>query len=75
MPASWSSQADLFEGAGKLAKTVCCCPELIEHVSKELEKEAQIQKQARKAREEKTLLRNPPSVHSKDGGKGGGKNK
>ena len=63
-----NDEIDLFEGRQHVNPTVCCAPSLIEHVSKELEKEAQIQKQARKAREEKALLRQPP------GGGPGGKN-
>ncbi|CAK0823709.1 unnamed protein product, partial [Prorocentrum cordatum] len=38
-------EMDLFEGRQHVNPTVCCAPTLIEHVSKELEKESQIQKQ------------------------------
>ncbi|CAK0906638.1 unnamed protein product [Prorocentrum cordatum] len=58
-------EMDLFEGRQHVNPTVCCAPSLVEHASKEFEKESQIQKQARKAREERALLRQPP-------GKGGG---
>ena len=70
-------EADLFDGSGHVGSTVCCAPSLVEHVSKELEKEAQIQKQARKAREERALTRNPhhPSGSSEGPPTGGGKKK
>eukprot|EP00959_Pyramimonas_sp_CCMP1952_P338975 7098807-Pyramimonas_sp.AAC.1 len=51
-----SDEMDLSEGRQHVNPKVCCAPSLIEHVSKELEKESQIQKQARKAREERALL-------------------
>ncbi|CAK0838220.1 unnamed protein product [Prorocentrum cordatum] len=47
-----NDEMDLFEGRERVNPTVCCAPTLIEHASKELEKESQIQKQARKARRE-----------------------
>lgn len=56
-----ADEMDLFEGGGHVSTTVCCSPLLIEHVSHELEKEARIHKEARKAREERTLLRSEPS--------------
>lgn len=70
-PAS-QDEVDLFEGTSHVGSTVCCCPDLVEHVSRELEREAQIQKNARKAREEKQLARAPPaSDRHKGGGRGG----
>ena len=62
-------EVDIFEGRAHTGSSVCCDPSMIEHVSKELEKEAAIQKQARKAREEKGLTRAPPPEPE---GKGGG---
>ena len=61
-------EMDLFEGRQRVNATACCAPALIEHASKELEKEAQIQKQARKARWERALCRQPRG----DGSGGGG---
>ena len=52
-----ADEADLFEGIGHVHGTVCCAPELVAHVASELEKESKIQKEARKAREEKALQR------------------
>lgn len=54
-------EMDLFEGGGHVSTTVCCSPLLIEHVSHELEKEACIHKEARKAREQRSLPRSEPS--------------
>eukprot|EP00959_Pyramimonas_sp_CCMP1952_P398289 8345149-Pyramimonas_sp.AAC.1 len=55
---------NLFEGRQRVSPTVCFAPSLVEHASKELEK-WQVQEQARKAREERNLRRQPP-------GRGGG---
>ncbi|CAK0801276.1 unnamed protein product [Prorocentrum cordatum] len=41
-----NDEMDLFEGRQHVNPTVCCAPAPIEHASKELEKESQIQKQA-----------------------------
>ena len=65
-----NDEIGMFEGWEQVNPTVCCAPALIEHVSKELEKEAQIQEHSRNVREEKALLRPPPGEGP--GGDGGG---
>lgn len=70
-----ADEADLFDGASHVAPTVCCCPLLVAHVSEELGKEARIHSEARKAREEKALLRGPHAHPPAEEGKGGGKKK
>ena len=52
-----AEEADLFVGVGRLDGVVCVAPHLVEWISRELAKTAEIDKQARKAREEKALLR------------------
>ena len=72
-------EADLFDGVGKIAGGAMVAPMIVEFVANELEKTAKIDKQARKAREEKAALRhtkqsaedpNAPSP-ADEGGKGG----
>ena len=59
-------EADLFDGVGKLDSMVCVAPPLVQWIAGELKKTADIDKSARKAREEKALiqgayaLRQPP---------------
>ena len=65
-----SGETGTFEGLAPGNPTVCSAPALIEHVSKELKKEAQTQEHSRSVREEKALLRPPPGEGS--GGDGGG---
>ncbi len=50
-------EVEPFGGAKKSILGVMVCPDLMGHISKALESEAQIQKQSRKAREEKALAR------------------
>ena len=50
-------EADLFDGVGRLDGVVCVAPELITWISAELKRTADIDKAARKAREEKALAR------------------
>ncbi len=50
-------EADLFDGVGRLDSVVCVCPKLVDWISAELKKTADIDKAARKAREEKALAR------------------
>ena len=52
-----SDESDLFDGVGRLDSVVCVCPRLIEWISAELKKTADIDKHARKAREEKALAK------------------
>ena len=52
-------EADLFDGVGKIAGGACVAPAIVEFVASELEKTAKIDKQSRKAREEKALLQKP----------------
>ena len=51
------SEADLFDGLGAGAGVICVCPKVIQHVSEELKRQADIDKATRKAREEKQLAR------------------
>ena len=57
-------EADLFDGVGKVAGGACVAPQIVEFVAQELEKSAKIDKQARKAREEKVLMKITPSADS-----------
>ena len=50
-------EADLFDGIGRLDSVVCVAPALLAHISEELRKTSEIDKQARKAREERAQLR------------------
>lgn len=50
-------EQEVFMGTGSAAGSVMICPELVSFVSKELERTAAINKQARKAREEHALRR------------------
>ncbi len=50
-------EADLFLGVSKSMHDTMVCPELQEFIAKALERDANIQKQTRKAREERTLAR------------------
>ena len=52
-----SEEVELFMGGVKTGLEAMACPELMQHIAKELEREAGISKQARKAREERALLR------------------
>ena len=58
-------EAQLFEGAQMINPTICASPALIAHVARELEGESDIAKQARKAREEKTLARGATGMSKK----------
>lgn len=69
-----ADEAELFAGSSHVASTICCAPALVEHVSRELEKEARVAKETRKAREERALLRRTPPP-GEETGKGGGKKK
>ena len=70
-------EADLFDGVGKVAGGACVAPQIVEFVAQELEKSAKIDKQARKARDEKVLMKITPPADTTsppgDGGKGDGK--
>ena len=73
-------EADLFDGVGKVAGGAMVAPAIVEFVAAELEKTARIDKQARKAREEKALMRHakddgPGPDASKGDGKGGRRSK
>ena len=50
-------ESELFDGADRGHTTLCCCPSLVRHVTEQLRDSAEIQKQARKAREEQAALR------------------
>jgi len=50
-------EASYFTGSHRLGGEVMICPELVEWVSKEIEKDASVAKQMRKAREEARLSR------------------
>ena len=72
-----SEEADLFDGVGKLDSVVCCAPALVKWIAEELRVTAEIDKAARKAREEKALARGttdlqapPLQVNIPKGGKG-----
>ena len=49
-------EADLFDGVGRIHSVVCVAPPLVEWISAELRKTAEIDKAARKAREEKAHI-------------------
>ena len=50
-------EADLFDGIGRVDGVVCCAPILISWISEELRKTSEIDKNARKAREERAFQR------------------
>ena len=52
-----SEEVELFLGGSKSGLESMICPDLMQHIAKELEREASINKQTRKAREERALLR------------------
>ena len=56
-------EADLFDGISASGGVVCVDPSLVKWISQELERTAQIDKAARKAREEKNLLRGVYDLH------------
>ena len=56
-----------FGGTTRLASTLMVCPELLEHVKSEVERDASLAKNLRKAREERELARR----NAKKGGKAG----
>ncbi|CAK0807270.1 unnamed protein product, partial [Prorocentrum cordatum] len=58
-------EAAYFTGSHRLGGEVMICPELIEWVSKEIEKDASVAKQMRKAREEARLSRKDFNVSRK----------
>jgi hypothetical protein len=66
-------EADLFDGVGKTAGGAMVAPPIVQFVADELEKTARVDKQARKAREEKALLRVGKTEDGPDGGKADGK--
>ena len=57
-----SDEFDLFEGGDKVNSTLCVAPDLIAYVARESEKEANVSKAARKAREEKLMANSGMSV-------------
>mmetsp|Transcript_112135 Transcript_112135/g.323943 ORF Transcript_112135/g.323943 Transcript_112135/m.323943 type:complete len:376 (+) Transcript_112135:146-1273(+) len=50
-------EQDAFMGTAGLTGSLMICPALVEHVSREMERQSSIDKQARKAREERALRR------------------
>lgn len=52
-----AEESDLFRGSLKSGFAAMVCPELTEYIAKQLERDVNIQKQTRKAREERTLAR------------------
>ena len=50
-------EMELFQGTGKSSFECMVCPELVEHIAKQLERDSLILKQSRKAREERALAR------------------
>ena len=46
-----------FAGTSRSSATLMICPELVQHTAKELERQSAIDKQSRKAREERALRR------------------
>ena len=52
-----SEEMMLFQGTGKSHFESMICPDLMEHIAKALERDANILKQSRKAREERALAR------------------
>ena len=52
-----ADEADLFDGLAKADTGACVCPKVVEWISAELKKTADIDKAARKAREERALAR------------------
>jgi len=74
-------EVDLFDGIGRVAGGVCVAPNLTEWIAGELERTSRIDKQARKAREERALLQSAtgasgaatgPPGQSNPGESGGG---
>ena len=68
-----TEEAQLFEGADRVQSTVCCSPLLVKHVSEQLRDVAEVQKQARKAREEQASVHQGqhPGDDSGPGAEGG----
>ena len=66
-------EADLFDGLSKVAGGACVAPQIVEFVAGELEKTARIDKQARKAREEKAHIQaaTGSKTSNSEGGEGG----
>jgi len=56
---SHDDEAFLFLGADPCRGNLCVSPRLFSHIGGEMAKEAAINKEARKAREERALLRGP----------------
>ena len=56
-----------FGGMTRLASTLMVCPQLLDHVKEEVERDASLAKNLRKAREERELARR----NAKKGGKAG----
>ena len=52
-------EAAVFAGAHRDTGDLMCSPDLLEYVGKEIEKDASVMKQVRKAREERRLLQGP----------------
>ena len=52
-------EAAVVAGAHQDAGDLMCSPDLLEYVGKEIEKDASVMKQVRKAREERRLLQGP----------------
>lgn len=68
-----SGEMDLFEGGSHVSSTICCAPNLVEHVPRELEEEARAHKETRTTREGRALMRQMPSPGEESGKGGGGK--
>ena len=78
-----ADEFDLFEGQGRVASSFLVAPSLVAYIAEETEKEADISKAARKAREEKLMSQTstitqsaartaqPPGPDDKGAGKGG----
>jgi hypothetical protein len=49
-------ESSIFMGSHKEFGDVMVCPDLLDYVTKEVEREASVMKQIRKAREERSLL-------------------
>lgn len=50
-------EADMFDGQERVHTALCCSSDLVKYVSKQLRDESLIAMEARKAREEKALVR------------------
>jgi hypothetical protein len=61
-----------MHGTGKVRGNLCVCPALQDWISEELRKESAVLKERRKAREERSLLRdrNKPNKGNSGGGQG-----